>query len=252
MQAFTLSRSSSKPLWEQVREVIHGEIESGVYAAGDRLPTETEYAQRFSVSLNPVRAALHELVRAGIIERINGRGTFVLGQMVTSQIELLSSTSQSLRRQGLSFRTRLLELGAQDAEDASEYVRAELRVGRRGKLWRLDRLVEIEGKPSILMSTWLRMPRIRGFDRESRFAEGGSLYEYLSEQGIVLGSGHARLEIDYADDSQSELLRVPFGWPLLLLSSVAHDDSGEPIEVSLIRYNSRTVALTFDRQISGA
>jgi DNA-binding GntR family transcriptional regulator len=143
VQAFTLSRSSSKPLWEQVREVIHGEIESGVYAAGDRLPTETEYAQRFSVSLNPVRAALHELVRAGIIERINGRGTFVLGQMVTSQIELLSSTSQSLRRQGLSFRTRLLELGAQDAEDASEYVRAELRVGRRGKLWRLDRLVEI-------------------------------------------------------------------------------------------------------------
>lgn len=45
--------------------------------AGDKLPVESEIAKLFSVSITTVRRALHELAEAGLIDRCQGKGTFL-------------------------------------------------------------------------------------------------------------------------------------------------------------------------------
>jgi DNA-binding FadR family transcriptional regulator len=59
---------------EQLRE----QITTGQWAVGARIPTESELAQLTATSRNTVREAVQSLVHAGLLERRQGSGTYVL------------------------------------------------------------------------------------------------------------------------------------------------------------------------------
>ena len=65
-----------KQLWESVSDELHDEILDGRLPAGSRL-RETELAERFGVSRGPVRDALRDLARRGLVVDLPRRGTFV-------------------------------------------------------------------------------------------------------------------------------------------------------------------------------
>src|SRR4051794_34097626 len=65
-------------LIDQVIEQLRGQIESGRWAVGNRIPTEAELAASTGTSRNTVREAVQSLVHAGLLERRQGSGTYVL------------------------------------------------------------------------------------------------------------------------------------------------------------------------------
>lgn len=65
-------------LIEQVIEQLRGQITSGNWAVGARIPTESELSQMTATSRNTVREAVQSLVHAGLLERRQGSGTYVL------------------------------------------------------------------------------------------------------------------------------------------------------------------------------
>jgi DNA-binding transcriptional MocR family regulator len=64
---------------EQVEEQIREAILSGAFRQGDKLPSETQLAEQFSVSRTTVREALRALAAAGLISKVPGvaGGSFV-------------------------------------------------------------------------------------------------------------------------------------------------------------------------------
>ncbi len=58
-------------------EQLRGAIDNGVYAVGEKLPTENELARTMNMSRQTVRQALSVLERKGLIERRQGSGTTV-------------------------------------------------------------------------------------------------------------------------------------------------------------------------------
>lgn len=66
----------SQHLWETIADQIRAVILSGELAAGARL-VETELAERFETSRGPVREALRELAREGLVAELPRRGTVV-------------------------------------------------------------------------------------------------------------------------------------------------------------------------------
>jgi len=72
------------PRYVQVEKQLREAIESGVYRAGDRLPDERELANQLSVSRGTIRQALSRLTQQGLVERCQGRGTFVARAAITS------------------------------------------------------------------------------------------------------------------------------------------------------------------------
>jgi DNA-binding FadR family transcriptional regulator len=65
-------------LIDQVINQLRDQITGGAWAIGSRIPTEAELAQLTGTSRNTVREAVQSLVHAGLLERRQGSGTYVL------------------------------------------------------------------------------------------------------------------------------------------------------------------------------
>ncbi len=69
---------SLKPRYEQMYLMLRNKILTGEYAVGDRIPSEKELMEEFSVSRITSKKALDMLVQDGYIMRQPGRGSFVI------------------------------------------------------------------------------------------------------------------------------------------------------------------------------
>ena len=76
--AFSVSRATreQRELWEHVASSIRTAILSGAIPAGASL-VEADLADRFAVSRGPIREALRELAREGLVVNLPRRGTVV-------------------------------------------------------------------------------------------------------------------------------------------------------------------------------
>lgn len=108
--AWTLD--SDRPIYLQLVEVIQMRIVSGIYKAGDRLPSVRELATEAGVNPNTMQKAFAELERSGLIftQRTSGR-------TVTENTELIFSIRESLAREQLKqFFSKMKELGYEQTE----------------------------------------------------------------------------------------------------------------------------------------
>ncbi|MBJ6362980.1 GntR family transcriptional regulator [Paenibacillus sp. GCM10012307] len=65
------------PLYEQIYNYLMGKIQSGELTSGSRVPSEKELAEQFRVSRITSKKALEMLAAAKVIERVQGKGSFV-------------------------------------------------------------------------------------------------------------------------------------------------------------------------------
>lgn len=74
------------PVYLQIAELLVRQIKAGYWRQGERLPTEAELAQRLSVAVGTLRKSLALLEEQGVLERIQGSGTYVKKVAGTKQI----------------------------------------------------------------------------------------------------------------------------------------------------------------------
>src|SRR5688500_1234740 len=66
-----------RPLYETVKDALCAAIDAGVFAPGEQMPNTKFLSEQLGVSLVTAHRALQELVSSGVLERSQGRGTFV-------------------------------------------------------------------------------------------------------------------------------------------------------------------------------
>ncbi|MDC8786658.1 histidine utilization repressor [Roseateles koreensis] len=71
------SPTTPEPQYLKVKNHLRERIASGHWVAGDLLPSEAELVAQFEVSRMTVNRALRELTQEGLVERLQGVGTFV-------------------------------------------------------------------------------------------------------------------------------------------------------------------------------
>ena len=86
---------SYNPLYLQVKDVLLKRVVNGEYAAGEVIPSESKLAKDFGTSVSTIRQALSILVADSILQKKQGRGTFVSEKKV--KISFLSWISESGR-----------------------------------------------------------------------------------------------------------------------------------------------------------
>lgn len=106
----TLVREDVTSLYEQIATTLQREIEQGCYAPSGKLPSEAELSERFEVSRVTVRLALGRLVDAHVVERKQGKGTFVKPARLHHRLDVLRGFYDSLAAQGARASMQLLRM----------------------------------------------------------------------------------------------------------------------------------------------
>ena len=89
-------------LTSQLVKALTERIRGGRLRAGDRLPTEQELIEEFSVSRTVVREAISSLKAAGLVASQQGVGAFVLQADVTPSFRIEGVSGGSLTKNGSS------------------------------------------------------------------------------------------------------------------------------------------------------
>ena len=79
-----MTHSREIPKYQWIRDEILSLIQAGAIRPGDKIPIESALATQFFVSRQTIRQAVGELVQCGFLERIQGSGTYYIGQPTPS------------------------------------------------------------------------------------------------------------------------------------------------------------------------
>jgi GntR family transcriptional regulator len=212
-----------------VRDRLLTSISSGELAPGERLGAEREIAERLGVSRSTVRAAVADLARTGVVRRTRGRagGIFVAERKVERDLTSLAGLPAYLRRSGFQSDTRVISTAMiiPDAETA-----AALRLGPDDLAHEVVRMRLADGERISLERATFPVSRFPDLLDRSL---SGSLYElFTKEYGLETGEAEERIEVVNAGPSESRLLGVGEGAPLMAIVRTTWTAGGEPFEFS--------------------
>lgn len=234
-----------RPKYAQLRDVL-AELAAHELEPDDAIPSERELMEMYGVSRATVRKAIDTLVADELLNRINGKGTFVARPRLESRLHL-ASFSQDMRRRGLtpSTRARSIQREAPPAE-----VVQSLGLAKGELTWRLDRVRLADGAPIAHERGWYPERLLPGLPQHDL---GDSLYELFRDQyGLTIDSAEQTLWGETADGSLAELLDAPLYTPLLVFRRVsrAGDDMLEHV-VSRYRGDRYRLHMTLGPDTNG-
>jgi GntR family transcriptional regulator len=230
--------SSRIPLYYQLENVLREKITSGAYAGGDRLPTEIELIEEYKVSRITVRQALSALAEDGLIERKQGRGTFIAERKskkrkFTGTIHLTGSLDE-LIEMGMDTPVKVLEMNRVDA-DLHEAELLQLKVG--SPIYRLKRLRLVEGKPYSLILNYLP-ENIGSRLTMAELSSGALLHTMETKLGYTLDNAVQEIKAELADPYVAQVLDIRVGTALLSIERTVYSNQGIPVEFVHTLYRS--------------
>ena len=215
----------------QISRLLTERISSGRMASGQALPPERELAGQLGVSRATLRRALADLAAVGLVERHQGRGTFVAGDRLSEEANALTSLTELGTSRGLKASARVLEQRVTEADDADSEL---FGIAPGAPVLLLYRLRRLDGLPVSLDRT--RVPQDALPDLGTLDFRRDSLYAALDRAGRGPVRADYTVEAVPADPVQARLLEVAAGTPLLRASTISRDATGRVVEAGEMLY----------------
>jgi len=211
-----VSMDAGVPLHRQLFLVLHDEIDRGVIAPGEALPTEQTLCEQFGVSRITVRRALADLAERGYIERRQGVGSFVREHNPADPSSVAGSYMDGLRQTQFETKVDVVELGVRrpprTVADALGISGDLLHIVRVRRQRRTD-------EPLIVTDAWL--PEELADVLTEPALVRAPLYELLSDAGVSVDRVQHEITAEIAGPRNAHLLDTAIGTALLRLNRLA-------------------------------
>lgn len=142
----------AKPLYQVVVESILSQIRTGQLQADERIPSESELCQIYSVGRNTVRHAIGELVNENVLRTVPGVGTFVVDNRFDKTAEYLFGLTQEMQRHGKEITSQVLEANIIGADS---FLSRRLQVQLGAEVVFLYRVRLMDGEPIAIERSYL-------------------------------------------------------------------------------------------------
>lgn len=232
-----LEQNTMKPLYEQLMDAIREDIRKQVYKPGDKLPTETELENIYSVSRITVRRAVKELCDENILIKKQGKGTFVLNREIRSHLEGIGGFHDAL---GGMQRASTELLSIDEVEAGSEFG-DYLSMPASYPVIRIRRVLSADGAPVMLDTCYLpafRYPGIR-----QHLTGNFSVYGILREEyGTKMTKAEKVLKVRRANGEEQRLLNCGEGDPVFDIFKIVYDENRIPVHVSISIMNGENTS----------
>ena len=221
-----LQSESSSPLYHQLMQRLLEDIERGTYPVGSRIPPEHQLEELYKVSRVTVRRALAELTADGLLEKKQGKGTFVSTPRISQDLKSIHSFHDACKQNGFQGGTTVVHVRETEA-DAADIEELNLRTGDR--VLETLRICTADGVPVVLEKNHFSM----AYSYLENENLSGSLYNVLRDYGIEPRQATHDISMAFATESQAKMLDVEPGAPLMRLHEVVYDQKGRPLHNSL-------------------
>ena len=228
----TIDRNSPIPLYYQLKEIIKSRIESGELLPDDPVEPEWEICKKFDLSRSTVRKAMTELKHEGLINQVQGRGTFVNSPDISHRFVTVVSFTEELLARGIKPSSKLLAVGL-DKADKKIAEKLEIKIGE--PVYSIRRLRLGDGK--VVGVNLSRIPASLCPGLLDCDLTKGSLYTLLEKHyGHQIKKAVRILETLPVDGEIAGLLGLREGFPILNISGVSYNQDKVPIDFCLEHY----------------
>jgi len=233
MKYINLFKSSSTPLYAQLKDSIKQAIKNGQLKPNDKLPTEEEICAEFRISRPVVRQAYKELLDENYIVRFKSRGTFVKEPEIKSMFfSEFSDIEIDLENMGLNPKVICLSKEISNLDDCNSNIIEHLSSTKVLKVKLLYLNNEI---PLVYKEAYYPIDIIKGI--QSIDFEVSPIYNTL-ESKFNLWLSHIKKVVDaqIIRDDLVNLLKTEKGHAVHVVDSLAYDDRERVIEVAYSYY----------------
>ncbi|MCL4434994.1 MAG: GntR family transcriptional regulator [Actinobacteria bacterium] len=214
----SLDRASPIPLWAQLAEILRSRLGQGEFS--DRFPTEEELVNQYSVSRHTVRESIRRLQEQGLLQRRQGKGTFVVHPRFEQPLQGFYSLAFMLADQGIVEHSDVRALEVRPCGAAGR----ALDISQGDGCVYIERLRYAGDEPIALDRSWL--PEEVAFVLLHADLTAGSLYDHLAiECGIVIDGGTEKIWPVNPDRQDTSLLQLPEGEAAFFVERIARCDS---------------------------
>lgn len=224
-----------RPLYRQVRDAFVRQIAEGVWRPGEALPSEQALAEKLGVSQGTVRKALDALAVEKVIERRQGKGTYVAEHTPERALFRFFRLTKADGTRATP-ETRKDETVRRRTARAFEAKKLGLEAG--AAIVEIVRVRLIDEQPAILERIVLPLALFPDIDRKGQLPN--ALYSmYQRDYGQNISTAEEELRADAATREDAKRLGIAVGMPLLHIERIGIGVDGARVEWRISRCDTR-------------
>lgn len=223
LQDKTVDRFTQEKLYIQLTRLLLGEIHSGNWKLGQKIPSEEELCRKYGVSKITVRQAISNLAADGYLMKYQGRGTFVTSSLPVVGLAMKTRLAEEMFGKEVKAERKILFRGVTEAPPE---VKKYLATGE--ELYTILSRRTVDGQTAYLEESFIpvsMLPGIEGID-----ISRASLCTVLQEQGTKkIFKVIQTIEITAAEGETAGNLDVDQGFPLLVVHRLFLSSDNMPV-----------------------
>jgi GntR family transcriptional regulator len=225
MAHLIIESGSFVPKYHQLTEMLREQIAK--LEPHQVIPSEPQLCEMYNVSRTTARKALDDLLRDGLVYRIQGRGTYVAESKLPERfVHRTAGMYEDMTSRGYSVQTQVLQ---QCVVPATECVANKLNLEPGTPLVKLVRVRSIDSRKMILTTTYVPHDLCPGLEKDD--LTQGSLYKILeTKYQLQLDHGARVIEVKLCNEEEANLLDTLAGEPVIVLTGIMYDSHGRVVE----------------------
>lgn len=222
-----VNRNISKPLYQQVADYLRNNIYSEEWGKEEKIPSENQIMTELHVSRGTVKKAVNLLVEEGLLQQIQGKGTYVTKNKISYPLQGgLVSFAESLHNQHLEYTTKVI---SSEFRKATNEIASRLCINVGDEYLYMKRLRMVEGEKVMLIENRLNSQLCKGVEKHDFTHE--SLFDVIEElSGKKIEYSESRYAARVVGEKRASILDVDANAPILHLEQLVYLSGGIPIE----------------------
>ena len=218
--------------YETIYNAIIKQIEGGKLKEGDKIPSETELMAQFDASRGTVRKAVDLLQERGYVQKIHGKGVFVLRKKnIEFRLGGIVSFREENERLNRNIVTKVVEMQRLSADKA---VAKLLNVKRKTEIDLIKRVRNIDGENVILDVNYFVSDIIPDLTEETVQA---SVYQYIEQTlSLQISYAHRVIEAQPCTEEDQKYLDLNGTDYVIVVKNYTHLYDGRQFEYTESRH----------------
>lgn len=212
---------------DKVYQSLLNQIHSGYYKEGERIPTEQNLMEDFSVSRSPVRDALKRLQNEGYIKRAPRKGSIVLSNSrVNETINFKGGFSKYFGGHWDNIETATVEVSTVLDSKVAKVMQQD----DNDPLMRILRVRRFNGEPVFFLRTHYPKSLVENITEED-FYDVNNLRDWIQKKtGTTFQYSNEKIKAVNADKIVSNNLNIDEGEAVLKIGRLTYDTNRQLVE----------------------